>query len=122
MKRQLAGAGALSVVLVAVMLAVTVPAGATRAGQVCPTFTVSKLKVQGETVGTGFSCASYKAWVTKLMADKVKTTVGRVTLTNGPAGLHCYATSETKKGYVTGGLCYKGTLAYPTSGFTWNGS
>ena len=122
MKGQLAGVGVLSVVLVAVTLAVVSTAGATRTGQLCPAFTVSKLKVQGETVGTGFTCASYKSWVTKLMADKVKVAAGDIPLTNGPKGLHCFATSETKKGYVSGGLCYKGTLAYPVSGFTWNGS
>jgi hypothetical protein len=102
-------------------LAASAPAGATRAGQVCPTFTSLGLKVQWETVGTSFSCSAAKTWVVKLIADKVKQTLGRVPLTNGPKSLHCYATLETK-GHASGGLCYKGTLAYPATGFTWYGT
>ncbi len=109
------------VVVTAMVLAASSPAGARQAGQLCPTFTSQGLKVQWETVGTGISCGKAKAWVVQLIADKVKPTVGKVPLHNGPSGLHCYAISETK-GHVSGGLCYKGTLAYPGSGFTWNGA
>jgi hypothetical protein len=112
------------VVIAAVLAASLVAATsshAASAGKICPTFKLGGLKVQWETAGTGWSCTSAKTWVVKLMHDHVKPAPGNVPLKNGPRGFHCFAVFE-KKGLVAGGLCYLGTLAYPKSGFTWNGN
>lgn len=94
--------------------------GAGRAG-LCASFKVGGLKIMWETVG-GFSCASAKPWVIKLQKEHVPTGFGNVTLHDGPGGYHCMATGARAHGHPTGGVCYKGTLAYPKSGFTWNGT
>ena len=94
---------------------------AASAGQLCPQFTKSRLTYHWETAGTGWTCASAKPWVVKLSGDHVGSATGNVPLTNGPKGYHCYATL-THKGLASGGACFKGTWAFPRSGFTWNGS
>jgi hypothetical protein len=93
---------------------------AVRNGQICPTFTQSKLTFEWEAIGS-FTCKSAMTWVEKLAADHVSPLGGEIALTNGPKGYHCYATLE-KKGVASSGLCYKGTAAYPTSGFNWTGA
>jgi hypothetical protein len=86
---------------------------------VCPTLSASGSKYTWETVGTGFTCANAKHWVLKLIKDPVDTSSGKVALTNGPKGYHCYAVSDTK-GVASDGQCYKGTAAFPKSGFAWS--
>ncbi len=54
----------------------------------------------------------------KLIKDPVDTSSGKVALTNGPTGYHCFATSD-EKGHASAGTCYKGTLAFPKSVFAW---
>jgi hypothetical protein len=113
-------------VLAALVAAVAPLAGAAAgraapAGELCKTFETAGLKVQWETAGTGWTCSSAKPWVVKLIDDHVRPALGSVPLRNGPHGYHCFAVSE-KNGHVSGGLCYLGTLAYPKSGFTWNGN
>jgi hypothetical protein len=105
----------------ATVLVATSNVPATAAGKLCPKFSKSGLTYQWEVVGTGFTCASAKKWVVKLSNDHADTSKGKVALTNGPKGYHCFASLDTK-GLASGGLCYKGTLAFPKSGFTWNGS
>jgi hypothetical protein len=90
-------------------------------GSLCPAFAHGGLTYHWETVGTGWTCWSARPWVVKLSSDRVGAAAGSVKLTNGPKGYHCFA-SSTHKGYASGGLCYAGTLAYPKSGFTWNGT
>lgn len=90
-------------------------------GQICASFSHGGLTYHWETVGTGWTCSSAKPWVVKLSGDRVGAAAGSIKLTNGPKGYHCYA-SLAHKGYASGGLCYAGTLAYPKSGFTWNGT
>jgi hypothetical protein len=117
-------AGAFAAVFASAVAAFVVAASvasATRAGAICPAFSKGGLKYQWETVGTGFTCKSAKPWVVRLSSDRVKSIAGRVPLHNGPAHFHCFATGDLK-GHASGGLCYKNTLAYPGSGFTWNGS
>jgi hypothetical protein len=109
------------VVVLAASLAATTAVRATSSGQLCPSFSKGGFKYQWETAGTGWTCASAKPWVLKMIADHVRPRVGLVPLKNGPKSLHCFAVSE-QKGYVTGGVCYRHTLAFPRSGFTWNGS
>jgi hypothetical protein len=117
-----AGVGVAVVVLVATAVLAAVSAvPATAAGKLCPAFSESGLKYQSQTAGTGFTCTTAKAWVLKLIKDPVDTSSGKVALTNGPKGLHCYA-SQDDKGHASAGVCYKGTLAFPKSGFLWNGS
>ncbi len=111
----------LVVAAAAAALAGATTSHAASTGQLCPTFKEGGLKVQWETAGTGWSCSSAKKWVVKLMHDHVKAAAGNVPLKNGPRSYHCFAVT-VKKGLVSGGLCYLGTLAYPKSGFTWNGS
>jgi hypothetical protein len=103
------------------MLAATSNVPATAAGKVCPSFSKSGLKYFSETVGSGFTCTTAKTWVLKLIKDSVDTTGGQVALHNGPKGYHCVATDDAK-GHASVGACYKGTLAFPKSGFLWNGS
>jgi hypothetical protein len=119
-RRAFVAAVVLALVATAALAATSaVPAAA--AGKVCPTFSKAGLKYQWETAGTGFTCTTAKPWVLKLIKDPVDTSSGNVALTNGPKGLHCYASLD-EKGHASGGLCYKGTVAFPKSGFTWNGS
>ena len=56
-----------------------------------------------------------------MIKDSVDTTSGQMALHNGPKGYHCVATQDAK-GHASVGACYKGTLAFPKSGFLWNGS
>ncbi len=119
MKRLLASAAIVAIGAVGVPIAIATPAFA--AGKVCPTFRASGLKYQWETAGTGFTCKSAKHWLVKLIRDRADTSSGEAALHNGPKGYHCFATLDTK-GKASGGLCYKGTVAYPKSGFTWNGT
>jgi hypothetical protein len=117
MKRVLASAAIVAIAAIGVPIATAATASA--AAQVCPTFSASGLKYQWETVGTGFTCGNAKHWVTKLIKDPVAdTSSGKVALTNGPKGYHCYATDD-EKGHASAGTCYKGTLAFPKSGFAW---
>jgi hypothetical protein len=113
-------AAVLALVATAVLTATSaVPAAA--AGKVCPSFSQSGLKYFTETVGSGFTCNTAKTWVLKLSKDPADTTAGRVVLHNGPKGYHCVATKGAN-GHAFVGVCYKGTLAFPKSGFLWNGS
>jgi hypothetical protein len=57
--------------------------------------------------------------VLKLIKDRVDASSGKVARTNGPRGYHCYAVSD-KKGVASDGQCYKGTAAFPKSGFAWS--
>jgi hypothetical protein len=119
-RRACVAAAVLALVATAVLAAVSeVPAAA--AGKVCPSFSQSGLKYFSETVGSGFTCNTAKTWVLKLSKDPADTTAGRVALHNGPKGYHCVATKDAK-GHASVGACYKGTLAFPKSGFLWSGS
>ena len=95
-------------------------AGAAHAGQVCPSFKHNGRTYNWETVGTGWSCASAKPWVVKLSGDRVHVGTKNVPLSNGPRGYHCYATLFSHGGRATSGTCFKGTVAFPGSGFAWN--
>jgi hypothetical protein len=111
-------ASAAIVAIAAIGVPILTAGSASAAAQVCPTLTASGVKYQWETVGTGFTCGNAKQWVTKLIKDPVDTTSGKVTLTNGPKGYHCFATSDDK-GHASAGTCYEGTAAFPKSGFAW---
>jgi hypothetical protein len=119
-RRAWVAAAVLSLRATALLVATSaVPASA--AGKVCPSFSQSGVKYFTETVGSGFTCSTAKTWVQKLSKDSADTTSGKVALTNGPKGYHCVATDDAK-GLATVGACFKGTLAFPKSGFLWNGS
>jgi hypothetical protein len=120
MRRACVVAAVLAFVTTSVLIAVSM-APAAAAGKVCPSFSQSGLKYFSETVGSGFTCNTAKTWVLKLSKDPVDTTAGRVALHNGPKGYHCVA-NKGVKGHASVGACYKGTLAFPKSGFLWNGS
>jgi hypothetical protein len=92
--------------------------GVSRAAAVCSTFTQDKLTYHSETLGTGWSCSSAKTWIKKLSKDHVNVVSTNVPLTNGPTGLHCFATVGSH-GHATSGDCIKGTIAFPKSGFAW---
>jgi hypothetical protein len=118
-RRLFATAAVIAIGAIGIPMATAAPASA--AGKICPTFRASGLKYQWETAGTGFTCKSAKHWLVKLIKDHADTSSGEVKLTNGPKGYHCFATLDHKH-KASGGLCYKGTVAYPKSGFTWNGT
>ena len=103
-------------------LAAASTVGAARAGQLCPSFKQNGGSYHWETVGTGWTCASAKPWVVKLSSDHVRKSTANVPLTNGPRGYHCYATPFSRGGRATSGTCFKGTIAFPKSGFAWNGA
>ena len=118
MRRRFMLVGTVALIVAGLTFAVSSPVGAARAGQhVCPAFTSLGINEYTATVGTGFTCASAKTWIVKLISERVKG-AGEVTLTNGPKGLRCFATFEAK-GHAAGGWCYKGPQASPSSGFTW---
>jgi hypothetical protein len=118
MTRRFMEIGAVVLVVVGLAFAGSSPAGAAPAGQLCSTLTALGLKLEWATVGTGFTCASAKTWIVKLIAETVKPAGGEVPLANGPTGFHCYATFEVK-GHPSDGFCDKGKLASPSSGFSW---
>jgi hypothetical protein len=110
---------ALLTILTAVCLAGASTAGAGKAGQVCPSFTQGRQSFGLETIGSGWSCPSAKSWAVKLIGDKVAAVVMKNTpLTNGPVGYHCFA-NPGSHGHATDGACFKGTIAFPKSGFAW---
>ena len=74
---------------------------------------------RSETIGTGWTCASAKAWIVKLIGDRVHIVSKSVPLTNGPRGYHCAADPTSEGGHATAGHCIKGTIAFPRSGFAW---
>jgi Flp pilus assembly protein TadG len=116
------GVGIAALVFVATAGVATMSAGpAAAAGKLCPTFSKSGTTYTWETAGTGYTCASAKTWILKLIKDPVDTSTAKAVLTNGPSGLHCYATGDDK-GKASAGVCYKNTIAFPKSGFLWSGS
>jgi len=111
--------GALALVAL-VALAAASTGGARDAGKICATFKQARITYHSQTVGTGWTCAAAKSWISRLSLDRVpKTVTKNVPLTNGPRGYHCLATPLSRGGHATGGMCIKGTLAYPKSGFAW---
>jgi hypothetical protein len=94
-------------------------ADAAHAGQVCRPFKQGDKSYRWETIGTRWTCASAKPWVVKLIGDHIRKASTDVTLTNGPGGYHCYAQPTSTRGHATDGTCFKGTRAYPKSGFAW---
>ena len=117
MKRLFVSAAIVAIAAVGIPIATAGTASA--AAEVCPTLSAVGSKYTWETVGTGFTCGNAKHWVLKLIKDRVDTSSGKVALTNGPRGYHCYAVSD-KKGVASDGQCYKGTAAFPKSGFAWS--
>jgi hypothetical protein len=107
------------VVVASACLATASTAGAAGAGAVCPTFKQGRLTFHPETLGTGWTCSSAKPWIVKLIADPVHVGSRNVPLTNGPRGYHCLATPFRQGGHATSGACFKGTIAFPGSGFAW---
>ena len=108
------------VVVASVALAAASTGSATTTGKVCPKFKQGRTTYQSQTVGTTWTCAAAKTWIAKLSLDRVpKTVTKNIPLTNGPRGYHCFATPLSKGGHATGGMCIKGTLAFPRSGFAW---
>ena len=109
------------VVVASLSLAAASTVGAARAGQVCPSFKQNGRIYRPETIGTGWTCASAKPWIVKLSGDRIRRSTANVPLTNGPRGYHCFATPLSRGGRATSGTCFKGTLAFPKSGFAWLG-
>ena len=90
--------------------------------QVCSTFKQAGETFTSFTIGTAWTCASAKSWIGKLSDDRVGHVTKNVPLTNGPRGYHCFAIAGSKAGRATSGTCFKGTLAFPQTGFAWTGS
>jgi hypothetical protein len=94
--------------------------GARTSAAVCPNFKQGRITFKSETIGNTWTCASAKTWIVKLSADPVpKRVTKNIPLANGPRGYHCFAMPFSTGGHATGGACFKGTLAYPRSGFSW---
>jgi curli biogenesis system outer membrane secretion channel CsgG len=91
-----------------------------RKAAVCPSFKAAGVKLEWSVVGTGWTCSSAKKWVSKLVGEKVAKSDVKVTFTDGPKGFHCQGASDAS-GHTTVGACYKGTAAFPKSGFQWFG-
>lgn len=100
--------------------AVGVGAAPASATELCPTFAKAGVRYQWETLGAGLSCTAANAWVARLSGEPVRGQ-GKVALSDGPRGYRCFATLE-RRGRAVGGICYKGTVAAPSPGFTWFGS
>ena len=108
-----------SAVAASVCLATATTAGAATAGKVCSPFKQGGKTYRSETIGTGWTCASAKAWIVKLIGDRVHIVSKSVPLANGPRGYHCAADPTSERGHATAGHCIKGTIAFPGSGFAW---
>jgi hypothetical protein len=102
-------------------LAVASAAPAEQSGHSCPSFSRSKLTYQ-LFISDELSCAYGKRWVSKLSKDRVTLDpeMQNVRLKNGPSGYGCFARAR-KMGHASSGICYKGSLAFPKSEFTWIG-
>ena len=110
---------ALLAAIVAATLTVASTADARSAAQVCPSFNQGGKSFFLETIGSSWSCSSAKSWAVKLIGDKVPRTVTKdIPLTNGPSGYHCFANPGSHV-HATDGTCFKGTIAFPKSGFAW---
>jgi hypothetical protein len=118
MKRTL---GTLVFVVLACMAAAST-VGASGNGQVCRSFKQAGKSYTYETLGSGWTCTSAKAWIVKLSRDHVGTVTKNTPLENGPSGYHCFANPFSRRGRATAGDCIKGTIAFPKSGFAWTGS
>ena len=81
--------------------------------KVCSPFKQGGRTYRSETLGTGWTCASAKAWIVKLIGDRVHIVSKSVPLTNGPRGYHCAADPTSEGGHATAGHCIKGTIAFP---------
>jgi len=119
MNRKIAVLVAVAAVSASVCLATTTNAGAASTGKVCSPFKHGGRTYRSETLGTGWTCASAKAWIVKLIGDRFHTVSKSVPLTNGPRGYHCAADPTSQGGHATAGHCIKGTIAFPGSGFAW---
>jgi hypothetical protein len=119
MNRKLSLLAMVSAVAVTVCLATATTAGAVTTGKVCSSFKQGGRTYRSETLGTGWTCASAKAWIVKLVGDRVHIVSKSVPLTNGPRGYHCAADPTSEGGHATAGHCIKGTIAFPRSGFAW---
>jgi hypothetical protein len=108
-----------AVLLGASLFAASSPRASTNAGAICPTFSKYRLTYSWSVIGR-FSCKTAKPWLVKLIGEHVRTSTGTVRMHKGPKGLKCFAEIESK-GRATVGLCYSGTFAYPTNGFSWSG-
>ncbi len=107
------------IVAAALSLFAASTAGATHTGQLCRSFKQGGHAYSWETVGTGWTCGSAKPWVVKLIGDHARVVSKNVPLKNGPRGYHCYAIAGSRRGRATNGACWKGTIAFPISGFSW---
>lgn len=110
---------ALLVVVAVLSLVAASTAGAARTGQVCRSFKLGSHAYTLVTIGTSWSCTAAKAQVVKLIGDRIHNGIKNVPLTNGPRGLHCMATPNSTRGHATAGACFKGTIAFPITGFSW---
>ena len=107
------------VVVAALSLAAASTAGAAHTGQVCRPFKQGGHTYTWETIGTSWTCTSAKPWVVTLIGDRAHVVSKNVPLTNGPRGYHCSANPGSRRGRATDGACFKGTIAFPISGFAW---
>ena len=107
------------VVVASLCLAAASTAGAARAAAVCPSFKQGGRTYQWETLGSSWTCKSAKPWVVKLLGDHIHTSIKNLPLTNGPRGYHCWAEPNSRRGRATSGTCFKGTFAFPGTGFAW---
>ena len=119
MKRTIPLLVAVGAVATSLCLVAVTTAGAARTGQVCPSFKQGGRTYRFETLGTGWTCAAAKAWIVKLIGDRVHIVSKSVPLTNGPRGYHCAADPTSQGGRATAGHCIKGTIAFPQKGFAW---
>lgn len=110
---------ALLVVAAALSLLAASTAGAARTGQICRSFKLGGHAYTWETIGTSWTCGSAKPWIVKLIGDRVPPGSRNVPLTNGPRGYHCLSTPFRRGGHATAGACFKGTIAFPITGFSW---
>ncbi len=101
-------------------LAAATTADARDTAQFCPSFRHDGKSFSLFTVGNAWSCSSAKGWAVKLIGDKVPRNVtSKVPLKNGPSGYHCFALPGSH-GRATDGTCFKGTVAFPKTGFAWS--
>ena len=82
-------------------------AGAARTGRVCATFHQAGVAYHPETLGAGWTCASVKSWIVKLIGVRVTFAGKNVPLKNGPAGPHCIADASLR-GHVSSGAASRG--------------
>jgi hypothetical protein len=111
--------GLVPLLAVAAALAVSAPAQA--ASSPCKSVTKYGRTYRWSVVGAAFTCGSARPYLLRVIAGAAPAGTGVLKLKHGPRGYKCESGYLDAKRRPLAGACFKGTLAFPVSGFQWLG-